>query len=195
MLALRAIFLALLAAHPAAAAPRHLIYLHGRIVQEEQSPRPHHPRFGDYELEKILQTFRQRGFTVTGGIRPKGQSPAESADAVAGQVRRLLAAGVPADHVTVLGASMGGEIALLASSRIDDPNVRYAVLGVCLARSEHGRGRFLEVREASDESTADCPPSPSARALLLYTGLSHGFLYRPLPEWVDPVARFASAAR
>ena len=34
---------------PAPAAPtRHLIYLHGRIVQEEQSVRPVSPRFGTY---------------------------------------------------------------------------------------------------------------------------------------------------
>jgi hypothetical protein len=25
------------------------------------------------------------------------------------------------------------------------------------------------------------------------TGLSHGFLYRPLPNWLDPVAKWAEA--
>ena len=39
---------------------RHLIYLHGRIVQEQQSARPRHPQFGYYELEEILDAFRDR---------------------------------------------------------------------------------------------------------------------------------------
>jgi hypothetical protein len=75
--------------------PRHLIYLHGRIVQERQSTRPRHPQFGYYELEKILDAFRDRGFDVSGEIRPKAASVTESADRVVAQVRRLLASGVP----------------------------------------------------------------------------------------------------
>jgi hypothetical protein len=96
--------------------PRHLIYLHGRIVQDQQSPRPRHPEFGHYELEQILAAFRKRGFVVTGGIRPKGEAPSASAD----------------PHAT------------------------------------------LVVRE-----------------LLLDTGLRHGFLYRPLREWVEPAVEWA----
>ena len=52
----------------------HLIYLHGRIVQEQQSARPEHPRFGVYELEEILDAFRARGFVVSGEIRPRAAS-------------------------------------------------------------------------------------------------------------------------
>src|SRR5438309_7489954 len=77
--------------------PRHLIYLHGRIVQEQQSARPRHPQFGYYELEKILDAFRDRGFEVSGEIRPKSVSVSESADRVVAQVLRLLGSGVPAD--------------------------------------------------------------------------------------------------
>ena len=49
------------AASDTAASPRHLIYLHGRIVQDQQSPRPRSPRFGYYELEKI-HTGLSHGF-------------------------------------------------------------------------------------------------------------------------------------
>ncbi|HWX25559.1 MAG TPA: hypothetical protein VN083_10975, partial [Vicinamibacteria bacterium] len=77
-----AVFLAASAAGVAADAPhpRHLIYLHGRIVQEQQSARPRDPRFGYYELEKILSVFRDRGFVVSGEIRPKPASVSDSAD-------------------------------------------------------------------------------------------------------------------
>ena len=190
---------------------RHLIYLHGRIVQDQQDPRPRHPRFGDYELEKILDAFRQRGFVVTGAIRPKAASVSESADGVVKQVRGLLESGVPAERVTVLGGSMGAAIALVASTRLQDPKLRFCVLGACVSESvrsllaEEGKGpsgRLLSIREASDDLTADCSswswsndPTPSGalvvREIVLHTGLGHGFLYRPLPEWVEPVVAWA----
>jgi pimeloyl-ACP methyl ester carboxylesterase len=192
-----------------AALPRHLIYLHGRIVQEQQSARPRHPEFGYYELAKILEAFRARGFVVSGEMRPKAASVSESADRVVAQVRRLLESGVPADHVTVVGASMGAAIALLASARLQNPDVRFCVLGACLSesvrglRAEEGKGpsgRLLSIREASD-APRECEPwknhlgsgSLVAREIVLHTGLGHGFLYRPLPEWVKPVVEWVVA--
>ena len=189
--------------------PRHLIYLHGRIVQEQQSARPRHPQFGYYELAKILAAFRGRGFDVSGEIRPKTASVSESADRVVAQVRRLLDSGVPADHVAVVGASMGAAIALKASARLQNPDVRFCVLGACLSESVRGlqadegkspSGHVLSIREATDDSTGACKPwkndsrSPLvAREIVVDTGLSHGFLYRPVPEWVDPVIEWAGA--
>jgi pimeloyl-ACP methyl ester carboxylesterase len=192
------------------ASPRHLIYLHGRIVQDRQSPRPQHPRFGFYELEKIRDTFEDRGFTVSAEIRPESISVSDAADRVVEQVRELLDSGVPAERITVVGASMGAGIALLASTRLQNPDLRFAVLGTCLAtnvpylESREGRapsGKILAIREASDDVVGPCPrweealsPGPSrvVREIVLDTGLSHGFLYRPLPEWVDPVVDWAS---
>jgi pimeloyl-ACP methyl ester carboxylesterase len=194
-----------------AAPPPHLIYLHGRIVQEQQSARPRHPRFGTYEMEGILAAFRQRGFTVSGEIRPKSASVADSADRVAAQVRGLLDSGVPAGRVTVVGASMGAGIAFEAAARLHEPGLRFAVLGACLSGyvrdmlEREGRrpsGHFLSIREASDETTEPCPawkdePGPRSslevREIVLHTGLAHGFLYRPQPEWVSPVVEWALA--
>jgi hypothetical protein len=105
---------------------------------------------------------------------------------------------------------MGGGIALVASARLQEPEVRFAVLGLCLSanataiRADEGKGltgRILAIRETSDESTGGCPAWKDesgaeglvAREVVLATGLSHGFLYRPLPEWVEPVVAWASA--
>ena len=114
---------------------RHVIYLHGRIVQVEQSSRPQHPEYGYYELEKILDTFRGKGLIASGEIRPKSATVSDSADRVVEQVRQLLESGVPADHVTVVGGSMGAAIALVASARLQNPEVRFGVLGTCLSNS------------------------------------------------------------
>lgn len=189
--------------------PRYLIYLHGRIVQEQQNARPRSAEYGYYELEKILQAFRDRGFMVTGDMRPRTATVDESADQVVTQVRKLLAARVPADHITVVGASMGASIAFLASTKLQNPDVRFAVLGACLSENvrslvdEHGigpSGHLLAIREQSDELSNPCPawkvdprqPNLAAREIVLSTGLRHGFLYRPLPEWLDPVVDWAN---
>lgn len=196
---------------PADAGARHLIFLHGAIVQEQQNARPQHPLFGYYELREILDTFRERGFVVVGEIRPKDATVSDTSDHVVAQVRDLLDAGVPADHITVVGASMGAAIALTVSARLQNPDLRFGVLGACLSRgaasllSGEGKGlsgRILSIREASDELTEPCPSWPAGespdrdpfvRETVLETGLGHGFHYRPLPEWVDPVADWAGA--
>ncbi|MEW5983136.1 MAG: hypothetical protein AB1806_12320 [Acidobacteriota bacterium] len=186
----------------------HVIYLHGRIVQEQQDPRPRHPDFGMYELESILEALRGAGFVVSGEIRPRAVSVEQWADRTVDQVRGFLGRGVPASRITVVGASMGGGIALQTAVRLQNPDVRFAVLGVCLSAqvprlvSQEGKGpvgRVLSIREASDETTEPCErwTSSSAgsgfkvRELVLRTGLRHGFLYRPLPEWVQPVTEWA----
>lgn len=198
-----------LAAGADAAGPRHLIYLHGRIIQDQQSPRPRHPEWGYYELEKILAAFRERGFVVTGEIRPRGQSLSVSADHVVEQVRQLLASGVPRSRITVVGGSMGAAIALLASLRLQEPEQRFVVLGACMSATvpvlvaEHGRqpaGQILSFRDTSDETSEPCPAwsdtassrgTLAVREIVLGTGLHHGFLYRPLPAWVEPAVAWA----
>jgi pimeloyl-ACP methyl ester carboxylesterase len=199
---------ALLAGPVDAAFPRYVIYLHGRIVQEQQNMRPRSAEYGYYELEQILQAFRDRGFMVTGDMRPRAATVSESANQVVTQVRKLLAARVPADHITVVGASMGASIAFLASTRLANPDVRFGILGACLSENvrslvaEHGigpSGHLLAIREVSDELSNPCPawksdpkqPNLVAREIVLNTGLRHGFLYRPLPEWLNPIADWA----
>jgi hypothetical protein len=118
---------------------------------------------------------------------------------------------VPPERIAVVGASMGGGIAVLASARLQNPRLRFCVLGVCFSQAEERAvrdrglrpaGRILAIREASDELTKPCAPwkaggeDPSraiVRELLVNTGLRHGFLYRPLPEWLEPVVEWIEA--
>ena len=194
-----------LAAGTAAAAdtPRHLIYLHGRIIQEQQSARPRHAEYGFYELEKIVEAFRSRGFIVTTEVRPEAITVSDAADRVVEQVRRRIAAGVPPDRITVAGASMGASIALRVAARLGEPRVRFVFLGPCLSTAlpavaaEEGvplTGRLLGVREESDIPGSECASFRNrrdARELVINTGLRHGFLYQPLPEWVEPAVEWA----
>ena len=176
-----------------------VIYLHGRIVQERQDARPRSEDFGHYELDRIRDELRSGGARLISDIRPRKVTSETYADKVVTDVRALLAQGVPADRITVVGASMGGAIALLASARLKNPDVRFAVLGVCVAQNdaafrENGEaivGRVLAIREESDRFTRGCPSwagaGSASNEIILRTGLDHGFLYRPMKEWVGPV--------
>lgn len=187
---------------------RHLIYLHGRIVQDQQNPRPRHERYGHYEMKEIVEALRRNGLVVTAEIRPKSISVDEAADRTVEQVRRLLESGVPADHVTVLGASMGAAIALRTAVRLKEPDVRFILLSPCLSANvpavakEEGAypvGHVLAVREESDIPSTDCspwssdesPPGLHAQEIVVNTGLGHGFLYRPLDSWLLPAVQWA----
>ncbi len=182
---------------------RYVVYLHGAIV-EGDDPRPVSPDFGAYEFEAILRAFEARGFAVVAHHRPANASPEAWAERTAGDVRTLLDAGVPPSRVTVVGASRGGAIALLAASRLARPELRFVVLGACSpALAGLGLrpvGRILSIREASDPIGGTCEPllaaSPGAadhREIVLDTGLRHGFLFAPRPEWLDPAVAWAEA--
>jgi hypothetical protein len=204
-----------LEAAPAHSAPkdrRHLIYLHGRIIQTQQNRRPRSPEFGYYELDKIVAAFRERGFVVTGEMRPKEVTVSDAADHVVEQVQTLLKKGVPPDRVAIVGGSMGASITMLASVRLQNPDVRFVMLAACPVegarelRTSEGKGpagHILSITEASDEMTKACAfwkddpmskePQPRVREIVLRTGLGHGFIYRPLPEWVNPAVEWITA--
>lgn len=181
----------------------HLVYLHGRVVQDQQSARAVHPAFGVYDLEAIVAAFRARGFTVHAAIRPKAETIDVSAAKTATEIRALVEAGVPIERIALVGASMGASIALEAAELLAMPELRVVLLGACLApnvealRAAGGRGpsgRVLAVREASDENTDGCArwserangAALQGRELEIDTGLRHGFLYRPHAAWLDP---------
>jgi pimeloyl-ACP methyl ester carboxylesterase len=135
----------------------------------------------------------------------------DAADRLVAEVRKLLDSGVRPNSIIVVGASMGASITLLASTRLAEPDVRFAVLGACLTENtrwlerdghKQPQGRILAIRDASDDLDGPCPAfrdDPDARdgliarEIVIDTGLSHGFLYRPLPDWVEPVVQFARA--
>jgi hypothetical protein len=185
---------------------RYLIYLHGAII-ETQGVRPTHPRFGVYEYREILEVLAERGFVVISEARPAGTGGMLYAATVVDQVQELLAAGVPPDHVTVVGFSKGGGIAVAASSKLAIDDVNFVFMAACNPWLDShpeivARGRLLSIREFSDDLVGTCEgffersPSPHDHVeIVLELGGGHGAFYRPNPEWVDPVVEWASVGR
>lgn len=183
---------------------RYLFYLHGIIVENE-GIRPTSPRFGVYEYEQILETLAGKGFVVISEARPRGTIVTEYAAKVIGQINKLLKAGVAPQHITIVGASRGGGIAIAVSSQLRNRDVNFVIMAACgdfdiykTFRTDLW-GNVLSIYDYKDtvsscQSFFDKSKTGLGRHREIVTklGVGHGLLFRPLKEWVDPVVEWAN---
>jgi ketosteroid isomerase-like protein len=180
---------------------RYLFYISGYIVSVDNI-RPTSPRFGIYEYEQILATFKQRSFVVISEPRKQSTEIETYAGKVAGQVKQLLKAGVPPQNITVVGASQGSFIAMLASTYVENRKLNFVLLGGCAGDDGflrlvnlHGNVLFISERTdlpaACEKLRADATGLGEYKQLEINTGQKHGFLYRPMAEWVEPAVTWA----
>lgn len=190
-------------ADPVAVGLPHIVYLHGKIVQQ-QGRNAVSPEYGPYEFDEIVEALGKGGARVHAPIRTGESDTTVAAEEVAALVRGLLGAGVPAEDITIVGASLGSVIAMRASAAMENPSLRFVLLGACndwvkeeLDPDLHGH--VLSIYEESDVYGQSCesvvagkPGISSFDEVRLATGWGHGFLYRPVPEWVGPTLRWSA---
>lgn len=186
---------------------RYLFFLHGQIV-EDGGVRPTSERYGTYEYLEILTAFRERGFVVISEPRPKGTKVLEYKDKVAGQIERLLKAGVPQGNITVVGASKGGAIAFFVSAALKRKHIKYVIIACCIgrmaaqtaARGFYLSGDVLSIFDVNDDLFGSCRKFSRASGgkglkrfeeITLDMGKGHGFHYKPAKEWFEPAVRWA----
>jgi len=186
------------------AGAKYLFYLHGRII-EEQGIRPTDPRYGVYEYEQILDTFKRLGFTVISEARPKGTDPKQYASHTADQIQGLLRTGVPPRRITVVGASKGAVIAMLTSTALRNRDVNFVIMSNCNDWVAENfqidlHGNVLSIYDVNDEFGATCQRFFDSatglnrhREVELKIGIGHAILYKPMKEWVDLVVEWAAA--
>jgi acetyl esterase/lipase len=183
---------------------RYALYVHGRIL-EEQGVGAVSPDFGLYQYETILQALAARGFTVISERRVGDQGGAYPAR-LAERVRKLLRAGVPASHVTVVGASKGGMLTAATAAEVQEDTVSYVVLAGCgdatRPFASRLRGRILSVYDASDRFHPSCeatfasaPQLREKREIVVRKNLDHGLLYQPRPEWMEPLLEWMKPSK
>ncbi len=197
--------LAVLALAPSPArsgVPRYIIYLHALIV-EQQGRHPTDPRYGTYEYDAILDSLRQGGAVVLSEQRPAGIRADSFATDVVRQVDSLLGTGVPAESITVIGFSKGAAIAIIASSRLRNPKIRYVFMAGCgpwaFDRADlQVTGRILSMYETSDSLGVSCAPlfqragaGTRTREIALSLGLGHGTFFVPRAAWLHPALSWA----
>jgi hypothetical protein len=188
-------------------ARRYLFYIHGRIIEDQGIPAVD-PTFGEYQYQAILEKLAGYGFVVLSEVRSKDTDSMSYARIIASQIRKLLQAGVPAQNVTVVGASKGAGINIFVSNLLGDPEINYVLLAICepgfvkdLVESQISlSGNVLSIYDSNDPYGGTCQDlfafsegKGLARhdEIVLNLGLSHGLLYRPLDEWVLPTIEWA----
>lgn len=181
---------------------RYLFYIPGGIVLE-QGPNSVSPHFGEYLYREILDTLRQHGFVVISEIRP-GTPDSVYTQCVSNQIDSLLLAGIPPENITVLGASAGAYITLDVALKLRNQKINYVILGMCWEntyKSYVGKelcGDFLSIYEASDPHGScarifeDKNCKTGFKEIKLNMNNSHAFLYKPHPEWVLPLVKWAT---
>lgn len=182
----------------------YMFYMHGNYVEKNG---PHKK----YEYYEILDALEAKGLVVIGEARGK-TNMAEYAKMVAGQVKRLLKAGVPADNITVAGHSRGGFISMQVASNLMKGKIRFGALAACglkgtsffkpykgllKKRAASMKGNFLVMWEKSDDVAGSCDKAMNKAGGVKYTNMEltvgggHKLFYEPKASWIDPLAAFA----
>lgn len=185
----------------------YLFYLHGKII-EEKGIRPTSPQYGIYEYKKILTSLSECSFIVISEARGKNTDVYRYAEKVVEQIKILLKKNVPPYHITVVGASKGGIIAMLTSALLKNKSVNFVFMASCFddfykmfhSEGMSFHGNILSIYEKSDSLAGTCQKYIDIsqkdsitryREIQLHLGTGHGILYQPLKEWIDPVTEWA----
>jgi tetratricopeptide (TPR) repeat protein len=186
----------------------YLFYLHGKIIEDQGLPAIS-PDFGEYEYTAILEKLREYGFVVISEQRAKNTASLEYAKRVAGQITQLLEAGVPAQNITVLGASKGAGIAIDVSHGLENSEINFVIMAICAPETVQELiqsqitlyGNILSIYDSSDSLAGSCQDLfafsegrglAQHNEIVLSIGTGHGILYKPLDAWVVPAAQWAS---
>ena len=199
--------LSALSSFGATSAQRYLFYLHGKIVEDQGA----HAKdtingFGSYLYEDILDAFRKNNFIVVSEVRQKDTDVEMYAKKVKEEIDSLLHKGVAASDITVVGASKGSVIAMLVSSLMKNEHMNFVFMAACNDYNFNSMpqinfcGNILSIYERTDDIGRSCvsfknrsqQKMPHYKEIELNTGLKHGFIFKPLGEWVKPVTNWAN---
>jgi hypothetical protein len=184
---------------------RFIFFLHNRFL-EDNALTVRHPEFGNVQYKEVLSAFREQGFTVLSEKRKGNVFPKTYALKVRDQIDSLMATGVAANHITVVGTSKGGYIAQYVSTFAKNPDLNFVFIG-CYMEDDiqfmpdiNFCGNILTIYESSDPSGVSAVGRKEAstcsikhfKEIELDTGMRHGFLFRALKEWIDPAVAWAN---
>ena len=149
-------------------------------------------------MPSIVDSLKASGYEVHSEVRPQDTQFEAYARKVSGQIDELIRQGVAAGDITVIGASAGAQMAMAVSDQNLHP-VNYVLLAANSDRLEQAHnwrlhGRILGIYERSDQIAGKdytywrgrSPEALEFEQLEINTGLDHGFLYRPLADWLEP---------
>lgn len=183
----------------------YLFFLHNKYLELEGEKGFHH-EYGRVEYDAIVNAFRNDGFTVISEVRPRDTDARTYAKkVVVHEIDSLIDDGVDPSKITVVGTSKGGYVAMYTSSYLKNKDVNFVFVGCCdtvempQIPDFDFYGNVLSIYEASDSFATSCikvmdrfkANMPRYEEVQLNTGLKHGFLYKALPDWIEPAMAWA----
>ncbi len=174
---------------------KHIFYLHARIV-ELHGIHAMSEQFGRYHYSDIIDSLEAFGAQVYHEVRNTETDFYLFCNKISHQVDSLIQIGTVPQDISIIGASKGGVMAMYISN-INTNQINYILLGANSTAIEQENdwnlhGNILGIYEVSDSlANKDYAhwksPNCNIEELVLQTGLRHGFLYKPIKEWVLPV--------
>ncbi len=181
-----------------------IFFLHNRFL-EEHALTDSHPEYGRAEYNEIITEFEKNGFKVFSEKRNGNVNARDYALGVVRQIDSLLKSGTQPQTITVIGTSKGGYIAQYVSTLAVNPELNFVFIG-CYQDSDLEEmpdinfcGNILTIYERSDpfgvsaiarKENSTCSIR-HFKEIELNTGLNHGFLFKPLKDWMTPTMRWA----
>jgi len=182
-----------------------VFFLHNRFLEEHEL-NDIHPQYGRVAYKEILSEFEKSGLKVISEKRNGNVNAREYATNVVQQIDSLIAKGVKPEKITVIGTSKGGYIAQYVSTIANNPKLNFVFIA-CFQNSDIQNipeinycGNILTIYEQSDpygvsalerkqKSTCEIL---NFKEIELHTEMKHGFLFKPLQEWIAPTVQWAN---
>jgi hypothetical protein len=182
---------------------RYVFYLPDAVVTPE-NPLPSDPQFGEYQYAEIANRFVAAKFVVITEPREETAHPYLVADSIAGQIRRLIAAGVPVERIGIVGARQGAAIAVIITHKVELPGLQVVLLSACneqfiqfwKQQDEILAGNVLSIHVTGDTERGPCLTfleycaKRSVRRyqeIALPASAGPGYFYKGTADWMLPV--------
>jgi hypothetical protein len=184
---------------------RYVFFLHNRFL-EEHKLNELHPEFGRTEYNEIIAELKKGGLKVISEKRSGNVNAREYAIGIVTQIDSLIKNGTEPIKITIVGTSKGGYIAQYVSTLANNPDLNF----VFIASFRHNDienipeinycGNILTIFEKTDpfgvsalerKKNSICEIK-HFKEIELNTGMRHGFLFKPLKEWIEPTIKWAN---
>lgn len=182
-----------------------IFFLHNRFLEEHELNEVH-PQFGRTEYLEIIGEFEKCGFKVLSEKRNGNVNVRDYAILVSNQIDSLINNGTEPSQITVVGTSKGGYIAQYVSTLANNPDLNFVFIAsfrnndIKNIPEINFCGNVLTIYEKSDpfgvsalerKETSTCELDHFYE-IELNTGMGHGFLFKPLKDWIDPTTKWAN---
>ncbi len=184
---------------------KYIFFLHNRFLEEHRL-QDEHPEYGRTEYLEIINEFKANGFKVISEQRNENVNAREYATGIVDQIDSLKKNGIKPNKITVVGTSKGGYIAQYVSTLANNPNLNFVFIASFMDSDIQNIpeinycGNILTIYEKSDpfgvsamerKENSTCEIK-HFKEIGLNTGMGHGFLFKPLKEWIEPTIKWAN---